>query len=210
MPRICLYITALLFINASLVIAQDKEHVFEVDKSGEDTLPKVYLNTVSIQSKTFEDPEKQAEFDKLRRYVIEVYPYALIAKELYYNIQNNLDEMDRWLKRKRYIRQKEDSLKDRFKTELKNLSRTKGQILVKLINRETSNNCYKLIKQLKNPFSAFFWQNFGRLYGYDLKEEYDPNGKHEDIEYIVQSLEESSIEYYKSDDQASVDTLVAE
>ncbi len=207
--RIPILITLLIAV-CQLSFAQDDKKVFEVGEEGRDTLPKVYLKTVNIHSKTFDDPREQAEFDKLRRNVIEVYPYAMIAKELYFKIQDDLDGMNRWLKRKRYIRQKEDSLKDRFKKELKNLSRTEGQILVKIINRETGNNCYKLIKQLKNPFSAFFWQNFGRLYGYNLKEEYQPNGKHEDIEYIVQSLEESDIEYYKSGNQPSLDTLVAE
>jgi len=206
-----IYFLTILFIAGwQLVLAQDDKKVFEVGEEGRDTLPQVYLKTVNIHSKTFDDPRKQAEFDKLRDNVIEVYPYAMIARELYYKIQNDLDGMNRWLKRKRYVRQKEDSLKDRFKKELKNLSRTEGQILVKIINRETGNNCYKLIEQLKNPFSAFFWQNFGRLYGYDLKEEYEPNGKHKDIEYIVQSLQESEIEYYKSGDKPSIDTLVAE
>lgn len=204
-------ILALLFLAGwQQLIAQEDKNVFEVDTDGHDTLPEVYLQPVNIHSKTFDDPREQAEFDKLRRNVIEVYPYAMIAKQLYYSIQNDLDGMNRWLKRKRYIKQKEDSLKDRFKKELKNLSRTEGQILVKIINRETGNNCYKLIKDLKNPFSAFFWQNFGRLYGYDLKENYDPDGKHKDIEYIVQSLEESDIEFYKSGNKPSIDTLVAE
>lgn len=203
MPRLLFLSLVTLFYAISY--GQQEPKVVEATIEGKDTLPIVNLQPVNIYSKNFDDPWKQAEFDRLRQKVIEVYPYAMIAKNLYFKIDNNLDDMNRWLKRKRYIKQKEDSLKDRFKKELKNLTRTEGKILVKLINRETGNNCYKLIKELKNPFSAFFWQNFGRFYGYNLKEEYDPDGKDKNIEYIVKSLKQNPISYYKSEKDMGTD-----
>ena len=62
-----------------------------------------------------------------------------------------------------------------------------GEILIKLINRETGNSCYDIVKQLRNPVTAFFWQLTGRMFGHNLKEEYIPE-ENKDLEFIVKMI----------------------
>jgi hypothetical protein len=94
--------------------------------------------------------------------------------------------------RKLYKRAEEE-LKAQFGEELKALTVTQGHILLKLVDRETGNPTYNIVKELRGTFVAFFWQNLSRLFGYNLKEKYDPQGKDYDIEMIVQRIENGTI-----------------
>jgi len=49
------------------------------------------------------------------------------------------------------------------------------------------------VTELRGKFSAFFWQGLARIFGHNLKSEYDPNGADKDIEYIVQRIESGLI-----------------
>jgi hypothetical protein len=81
------------------------------------------------------------------------------------------------------------------------MSLSEGMILIKLIDRETSNTSYELIKDLRGSVSAFFWQNIGRLFSVNLKEKYNPSKNDEDqlIELIVQQIEWGYIPVKKID-----------
>ena len=75
----------------------------------------------------------------------------------------------------------------RFESELKDLTISEGKMLFKLINRETGNNCYRIIKDIKGPFMAWFYQTVAKHWSYDLKENYDPK-KERMIELIIKEL----------------------
>jgi hypothetical protein len=107
-----------------------------------------------------------------------------------------LDEMEReFLKletekeRKKYIKTVEKQLMDEFGNELKKLTSTQGRILLKLIDRETGNTSYVLLKELRGTVSAVFWQAIARLFGSDLKSRYDPSGDDYLIERVVRMIE---------------------
>lgn len=116
----------------------------------------------------YENDLKQYKYDMLRQRIKRLYPYAEIAKKLLNDINSSGTKKGS----KSYVKDNEKALKEKFENELKNLTITEGQILVKLINRETGNNCYNLIKSLKGTFSAFTYQVIGSRYGYDLKQPY--------------------------------------
>ena len=126
-------------------------------------------------------------FYRLKRHTINVYHYAQMAKEIYMDINDVTTELNR-RKRKRYINQTEKELKEQFSEELKNLSQSEGRVLVKLINRETGDDCYGLIKELKSGLAAFFWQRVAKLYDYDLKAPYLAE-ENSDLEYIIFMIE---------------------
>lgn len=90
------------------------------------------------------------------------------------------------------MKQVERDLKEEFEDELKNLTVTQGRILIKLINRETGVTSYDLIKEFKGGFSAFLWQGVAKLFGSNLKDDFDPT---EDamIDYIVRKIERGEI-----------------
>lgn len=156
--------------------------------NGDTFLTCTLQEVVVVSKRTFKDPTAQARFNQLRRNILIVYPYAKEAGDLFRDINEQLSAMDRKKERKQYVKEREKELDQLYENSLKNLTVTQGEILVKLIARETGQNVYDLISEFKNPFSAFYWNKLSGLYGYSLKQNYDPQ-EERDIEMIVRSIE---------------------
>jgi hypothetical protein len=136
------------------------------------------------------------EYDAQLRYnVYKTYPYACMAADILKDVDVNLDNLDGRKDRKAYLKSIEKQLNQRFKGELEDLTINQGQILVRLIDRQTGKNCYSIVRELKGGFSAVIWQSVALLFSNNLKREYDPTDRDKDIEVIVKELEESN--YYK-------------
>lgn len=161
---------------------------------GTDTIPCAQLEEVIVSDRK-RSPEEEAAYRKLKRNVIKVYPYAQRAIALI----NELDAINASLNRRRdqkkYRNYLEDQLKEQFSTEIKDLTISQGKVLIKLIERGTGKTFYEVIKDHKNWFSAFVYQNVGRSYGYDLKEGYKPEN-YSDLESIVGFLELNGVQYF--------------
>ena len=91
--------------------------------------------------------------------------------------------------KRRLIKEVEDQLMAKYKEELKKLSITDGKVLIKLIDRETGRTSFTLIREFRGAFIATFWQGIARLFGNNLKEEFDPYGEDLLIEEIVTLIE---------------------
>ena len=156
---------------------------------GNDSFPILTLPEIVVVSKrTFTSSFEQNKFNKLKKNILIVYPYAKKAGEIFNEVQKELSNKDSKRDQRKFLKQKEKELNEQFKDKLKNLTTVQGDILVKLISRQTGQNCYELIKEFKNPMSAFFWQSAGSLWGYDLKVYYNPQ-QDKDIELIVRGIE---------------------
>lgn len=123
--------------------------------------------------------------------VKKVYPYALIAREMLHEYDSLLAKESSSSARRELMKKAEDDLTARYTDELKNLNFTQGLILIRLIDRETGDSSYEVVQQLRGKFRAFFYQGFARLWGYDLKSEFDPhkNQEDDDIETIIAMIE---------------------
>jgi hypothetical protein len=158
-----------------------------------DTIPMMSLPEVRIKGFViYRTPSDQRRYERLVRNVKKVYPYARLAGlklREYDTLMAGLTENQQ----KKLYRRAEDELKAEFGDELKALTITQGHILLKLVDRETGNPTYNIVKELRGTFVAFFWQNLSRLFGYNLKEKYDPQGKDYEIEMIVQRIENGTI-----------------
>lgn len=146
------------------------------------------IPAVTVMGKRFANNADLNAFNHLRYNVGVVYPYAKMAGEIYHQMQDDMADMSKRRDKKRYKKDEEKELRNKFEASIKNLTQTQGKLLVKLINRETGNNCYDVLKTLKNPASAFFYQIGAKAWGYNLKEEYKPS-ENRDLEYIVLALE---------------------
>ena len=91
--------------------------------------------------------------------------------------------------KKEYAKKIEKSLIDQYGPTMKTMTTSEGRILIKLIDRETNNTSYALIKELRSGLQAFFWQGVARIFGHNLKDEYDPEEEDMLIEYIIYNLE---------------------
>ncbi len=160
-----------------------------IDENG-DTIPQGYLEPVAVYAKMSEKMRKQwAEWTRLRNAIYVTYPYAKAAGKIMNDINSQLVNVSDKKKRKAIIKSREKDLKREFSDKVKNLSVYQGKVLMKLINRETGNNCYEIIHEYKGGFTATMWQTVAVIFGSNLKQAYDPGGNEKPYEMIVRDVE---------------------
>lgn len=161
-----------------------------------DTVPLIHLAPAEIIAPfSPEAAEKIKAYNKLRRDVLKAYPYARLAAEKLNFINDSVSKISSEKARKRFIKRTEDELKAQFEKDLKKLTITQGRILIKLIDRETGETSYALVKELRGGIQAFFWQSLARLFGSNLKSEYNAAQEDALIEMIVQQIERGELQY---------------
>ncbi len=145
-------------------------------------LPEVIV----VDTRIFKSPLERAKFNRLRYNVMKVMPYAMFARQRYALLQTDLAHARTKKEQRTLVKAFESEIKAMFNREIKNLTITQGGILIKLIDRETGNSSYDLVKEMKGGFTAFFYQSVARIFGNNLKNKYDPQ-EDRDIEAIIQS-----------------------
>jgi len=157
---------------------------------GDDTLIIQNLSPVVIFAWK-ERPDRKTR--KLIRNVKKVYPYARLAGIKLRQYNQRLMEAETKRERRKLMKQAEQELKEDYGDDLRKLTFSQGHILLKLIDRETGDTSYELVEELRGKFAAFFWQSFARIFGFNLKRDYDPDGKDKKIEEIVLLIEQGSL-----------------
>jgi hypothetical protein len=143
--------------------------------------------------------KRKAATKDLRQYrrliynVKKVYPYAKLAGAKYGEVVAHLETLDRKKDQREYIKLVEDEILKNYEAELKDLTITQGRILIKLIDRETSYTSYDVVKELRGTFEAAFWQAIARLFGSNLKTEFDPEGEDKMLNEIVIMIEKGQL-----------------
>lgn len=159
-----------------------------------DTIPYIELPTFRyFAPRSFANNREQNQYNRLVRNVKRVYPYARLAGIKFDEYSEILMGLETEGQRKRAARNLEREIRDEFEGELRRLTISQGHILIKLIDRETNHTSYDVLRDFRGAFTAVFWQSFGRLFGYNLKTEYDPYGEDKLIEEIVQLIEMGAI-----------------
>ncbi len=157
----------------------------EGDTIGQSWLPTVLVG--AIQTNHWRNYWK--EWTRLRNAVYVTYPYAKSASKVISEVNAQLVNVSDESQRKQIIKLREKELKKEFADKITQLSIYQGKVLMKLINRETGNNCYNLIKEFKGSFSAGLWQAVAFVFGSSLKQQYDPSGDDQEIEKIVKEVQ---------------------
>ncbi len=194
------YTIALLFfitaLNPSTAKAQNGHGIYDTIRVGAcieangDTIPCSWLNPVFVNGKLYGKWKRQyAEWTRLRNAVYVTYPYAKEASKVMNQINAQLAGVTDKSKRKAIIKSREKDLKTKFADKLTQLSVYQGKVLMKLIYRETGNNCYEIIQEYKGSFSASFWQTVALIFGSNLRQNYDPEGNDRPMEIIVLDVE---------------------
>jgi len=160
----------------------------------------VIYNGDTIESKTLDnlwlyshltDAQRavNAKYNRLRNAVYVTYPFARRAGSIMNEMNTRLEAMGTKSQRKTYIKSREKELKKDFSDPLTNLSVYQGKVLMKLINRETGNNCYEIIKEYKGGLSARLWQTVAFFFNSNLKQPYNAVRDDAVIEKIVQEVQ---------------------
>ena len=148
-------------------------------------MPWVVVPEVKIvDSRIFKSQADRDNYNRLVYNVKKVWPYAQFAGDRYEQLQRDLALTGDKKKQKELISACNDQIKDLFKREIENMTISQGEVLIKLIDRQTNNTSYELVKQLKGGVDAFMMQSVARLFGHNLKETYDAD-QDRDIETIL-------------------------
>jgi hypothetical protein len=180
--RIIFLFTSILIFNSAFC---QKVNVVDFEVVDDDTI--LISDVPEVEILAFKNKEERTKYYILKRRVLKVYPYALVAKKKLHEIEIRLDSIPKRRKRKRYTKEVTKWVKEEYTERLKNLTMSEGKILVKLIYRETQITSYEIVKSYRGRFNAFFWQTMAKLWNNNLKTEYDPVNIREDmlIEHIL-------------------------
>lgn len=158
-------------------------------ESGEEA-PWFPIETVVITAKReWKSLQERENYLRLKRNVLRVLPYAIYAQKRYEQLDRDLAVVDSKKEEKRLIEACEDEIKEKIQNEVKNLSVSQGKILIKLIERQTGNTSYELVKSMKGSVKAFVYQGVARVFGHNLKATYNPEDDFV-IENIIREYEQ--------------------
>ena len=159
-----------------------------------DTMPYITLKEVEVY--TLRIPRSRKARKRLSKYVRnikKVYPYAKLAGIKLREYEEMLVNASTDKERKKIMKQAEKEINEEYGGELRDLTFTQGKIFIKLIDRETGESSYNLVQDLRGNFTAFWYQAFARIWGYNLKIKYDPEGEDRKLEIIVRMIERGQL-----------------
>ncbi len=162
-----------------------------IDENGDTTIT-VNLPEVDVSlMQQYQEMLNTRHGRRLVNNVRKVYPYAKEAGKLLAKYDEMLVNMKSSKARRQLMKDAEDDITAKYSKELKQMTFSQGLILIRLIDRETGSSSFKVVQALRGKFRAAFYQGFARLWGYNLKTEYDPktNKEDENIEIIITMIE---------------------
>lgn len=168
----------------------DRVYVLQKIKRNGEELPEVQIKEVTIVGRG--EAQRRSYFRKYDRLVYnvkKVYPYAIIVRRKLEEVNNGLSSFSSEKERRQYLKEVEKTVFSEYEDDMSDMTITQGKILIKLIDRETTNTSFQLIKEYRGGISAAFWQGIARIFGTNLKEEYDPYGNDIVLELIIADIE---------------------
>ncbi len=191
MRFLCFFL--IFFLQLVTVFSQDENSTYFKIEGDSVFKKEIDLKEVIIYKPVvFADNQERLNYFVLKRKVLKVYPYAKMASERLAKLNDRLNKIKSKRKKKKYTKMLEKFLQEELTAELKKLTRTEGQILVKLIYRETGSTAFSLVRELRNGFRAFTYNTIAKVFKISLKEEYNPLKVREDL-FIEDILRNSSL-----------------
>ncbi|MFV8340710.1 DUF4294 domain-containing protein [Flavobacterium sp. LB3P21] len=179
----CLFIT--LSVNAQVIPQDTTKMGYELEDDESILNDTIQLPEVLIYKGKM-DPDARKQFLLLQSRVYKTYPYAKLASERFSNLNKGMANLKTNKEKKRYFKIVENYLSNEFEAKLKKLSRKQGQILVKLIHRQTGTTTYELVKNLKSGWKAFWSNAAASMFDINLKTKYVPFDVNED--YLIETI----------------------
>tara|TARA_B100000497_G_scaffold91992_1_gene102742 strand:- start:269 stop:850 length:582 start_codon:yes stop_codon:yes gene_type:complete len=157
-------------VDALILVEGDSIPYKSIDLEGITIFPKLEFNNY----------EDKLRYYTIKRKTLKVYPYAIVASERLSKLNERLKLINTRAGKKKYTRLVEKYIEKELSAQLKKLTRTEGQILIKLIYRETGETVYDLVKKLRNSLRAFSYNSLAKLFDISIKTGYDPVQDDED------------------------------
>lgn len=158
------------------------------------TMPEVTIDEINVSRKMgLKDRFQWWRYRKLVYNVKKVYPFCVIVRENLSQVNDTLMMLKSDRERRVYLKDYEKQVFSEYKDDMMSMTITQGRLLIKLVDRETTNSSFELIQQYRGAVTAVFWQGIARLFGTNLKDKYDPAGDDYLIERVVQEIEAGRI-----------------
>jgi hypothetical protein len=169
---------------------QGKTFLLQKVKRDGVTLPEVEIKEVTVYAHpTFPKKSDFRKYERLVNNLKKVYPYALIVRNRLSKVNEDMSNIKTDQERKDYMKKVEKDVFANYEGDMREMTITQGRLLIKLIDRETQNTSYTLIKDYRGKLAAAFWQGVARIFGTNLKEEYDAYGDDALIESIILEID---------------------
>ncbi len=173
-----------LFLFSQKKENKNKEDDFYIIKNDSLTIP---LDEIIVFKRlTFDSTKEKKYYYWYSKKVQKAYPYAKLASEKLTEINNDLEGITSNRKRKKQVRKIQNYMEGEFTDELKKMTRTEGRIMIKLINRQTGETLYDLIKEYRSGFKAFWYNSSAKVFKLNLKTEYHPESIA--LDFIVEDI----------------------
>ncbi|MCB8964797.1 MAG: DUF4294 domain-containing protein [Bacteroidales bacterium] len=151
-----------------------------------DTIPYIRIKEVVKRGRRrFRSKREMQQYYKMIRNLKKTYPYAQVAKTRLFEMNEHIKTLHTKREVDAYIKQSEKAMRAEFEKKLVKLTISQGRMLIKLIDRETGQTSYQLVRELKGGFSAGFWQGVARLFGSNLKTKFDPQGEDKVLNELI-------------------------
>jgi len=183
-PLFFLLLLFSLSVNAQIIVQDTTKMGYQLKDTDTISEP-IQLEEITVYHDNM-DAESKKQYLLLRNRVYKVYPYAKIAAERLKLLNKNMDALKTEKEKRKYFKIVEDYMEKEFSDKLKKLSRKQGQILVKLISRQTGFTSYELIKDYKSGWKAFWSNATARIFDIRLKAKYSPYEVNED--FLIESI----------------------
>ena len=160
-----------------------------------DSIPRTAINleeVILLHKLKFDNKKDRIRYLILRRKTLKVYPYAKLAADRLDSLTKHLAKLTKKRDKKRYTKRIQKYIEGEFSDELKKMTRTEGQILVKLIHRQTGRTTFDLIKELRSGWRAFWYNTTASMFDISLKREFDPVNEEED--YLIEDILQRSFQ----------------
>ena len=168
---------------------------FVEDETG-DTVAMLVFNPITIfPEERFANKAEEEFYWKTVRDVRRTLPYAKLISSTLLETYEYIETYDSQKEKQAYLQRFEKEIFKQYKPVMKKMTKNQGKMLIKLINRETNQSSYNIVKAFLGTFRAGFWQTFGRFFGVSLKAGYHPNKDKTDamIERICTRIEQGTL-----------------
>ena len=198
------YLLLILFLS-NFVFSQDQQTTLDNEyiRISGDTIVRGSIGLAEVlllPKRPYKNSDEIRKYLILRRKTLKVYPYSVMASDRLNTLNQRLDIIKTKRQRRKYTKMVQKFLEDELTPELSKLTKSEGQILIKLIHRQTGQTTFNLVKTLRNGFKAFIYNTTAKFFDLNLKNEFQPEISQEDyyIEDIIQrSTRDNLIEYNK-------------
>ncbi len=172
-----------------------RSYSYRIDEEG-DTILVLHMTGISCYPPlTFRDRKEEEYYWRTVRDVKLTLPYAKLIAETLIETYEYIETFPTQREREEYLKAMEKSLFEQYKPALKRFSKSQAKVLIKLIQRETHQSSYDIVKAFLGSFRATFWQGFGKLFGVSLKSDYRPTKDRQDaiLDRVASAVEEGRL-----------------